>query len=52
MFLKQVLKQINNNSPELKIAVVIGPEGGLSTIEEDYLENKGFLANMNGLICL
>lgn len=41
VLLKQVLKQINNNSPELKIAVVIGPEGGIDISEVEFMKEKG-----------
>ena len=41
VFLKQVLKQINNNSPELKIAVVIGPEGGIDISEVEFMKERG-----------
>lgn len=40
-FLKQTLKQIDNNLPELKIAVIIGPEGGIDISEIEFMKEKG-----------
>lgn len=41
LYLKHALKQIKNNLPELNIAVIIGPEGGLDTSEVEYMEKNG-----------
>ncbi len=46
LHLKSVLKNINanyklKNNTELKIAVIIGPEGGIDISEVEYLEQRG-----------
>ena len=38
---KRIVKSINAND---KIAVVVGPEGGIAPEEVDYLTNKGFIS--------
>ncbi len=39
--LKDELKKINKNSEEIKIAIVVGPEGGLEQEEVEFLRNLG-----------
>lgn len=43
LFLKTVLKEIDvsNSNADLKIAVIIGPEGGLDISEVEFMEQKG-----------
>ena len=43
MFLKTVLKEIDvsNSNADLKIAVIIGPEGGIDISEVEFMEQKG-----------
>ena len=43
LFLKTVLKEIDvtNLNADLKIAVIIGPEGGLDISEVEFMEQKG-----------
>lgn len=40
VYLKDVLKQLDNNL-NLKIAVIIGPEGGIDISEVEYMKEKG-----------
>ena len=39
--LKDELKKINKNSEEIKIAIVVGPEGGLEQEEVEFLKTLG-----------
>ena len=41
--LTEFKKQISNLKPGAKIAIVVGPEGGIDDTEIKYLENKGFV---------
>lgn len=43
LFLKQALKEVKqiNENTELKIAVIIGPEGGIDISEVEFMEQKG-----------
>lgn len=43
LFLKKVLKEIEvaNSNADLKIAVIIGPEGGIDISEVEFMEQKG-----------
>lgn len=41
--LTEFKKQISNLKPGAKIAIVVGPEGGIDDTEIKYLEDKGFV---------
>lgn len=41
--LTEFKKQISNLKPGTKIAIVVGPEGGIDDTEIKYLEDKGFV---------